>query len=90
MKPYLLLGLIAVGAAGCGYMKKDATQEQLASACRIVKCICEPAVRESLLPSFSKREQVDPLWRPNGMAYCAEGQRLARKDAPSLYDRPLN
>ncbi len=88
MKPYLLLGLIAVGAAGCGYLKKDATEEQLASGCQIVKCICIP-VRDSILPSFSKREPVDPLWRPDGKAYCPEGQRLERKDAPSMYDRPI-
>ncbi|HUA56781.1 MAG TPA: hypothetical protein VMB81_31655 [Candidatus Sulfotelmatobacter sp.] len=89
MKSGLLSVLIVAGAvAGCGYFKKDPNQGELASACQIVKCECLK-VRTSIVPQFTKVEPQDVLWRENGTAYCPEGYDLKRKEAPSIYDRPL-
>jgi len=90
MKSGLLSVLIVAGAvAGCAsYFKKDPNQGDFASACQIVKCVCQK-VRTSILPQFTKVEPQDVLWRENGTAYCPEGYDLQRKEAPSIYDRPL-
>jgi hypothetical protein len=86
----LLLALSVAGAlAGCaGAFKKDPTQGQLASGCQIIKCVCQK-VRDSILPQFSTPEPQDVLWRADGTAYCPDGYNLERKDARSIYDRPI-
>ena len=86
---WLGVAIVAGAVAGCSsYFKKDPSPGQLAAACQIVKCECRK-VRESILPQFTKVEPQDVLWRENGTAYCPEGSILQRKDARSLYDRPL-
>jgi hypothetical protein len=89
MRRHLLLILIAAGAlGGCGLTAKDASQQQLASGCQIVKCVCQK-VRDSFLPRLSKPDPQEPLWRPDGTAYCAAGYALERRDGRSIYDRPF-
>jgi hypothetical protein len=85
----MLLALaVASAVAGCGVLKKDPSPGQLASGCQIISCICEKT-RDSILPQFGKGPPQDVLWRPDGTAYCPDGYNLARKDARSIYDRPI-
>ncbi len=88
MRPGLQLALIAAGLllAGCP-STRNGNQAQLASACQIVKCTCLKP--RPMLPQFTKEESQEVLWRQDGTAYCPEGYALERKDARSMYDRPL-
>jgi hypothetical protein len=87
---WLLVVAVATALGGCvsEYFRKDPSASQLASGCQIIKCVCQK-VRDSLLPQFHKSEPQDVLWRPDGTAYCPAGYNLERKQAPSLYDRPI-
>jgi hypothetical protein len=86
---WLLVVGVAGAVAGCaGTFQKDPSPGQLASGCQIIKCVCQK-VRESILPQLSKPEPQDVLWRPDGTAYCPTGYTLERRDAPSIYDRPI-
>ena len=93
MKAHLPLALAIAGSlAACGmfnqFTKKDPNQAELGHGCQIVKCTCEKP-RDSLLPSFSKPETAEVLWRQDGTAYCPEGMRLENPTKSSIYDRPL-
>jgi hypothetical protein len=84
--------VVASAVAGCAsvgsYFKKSPSPAELASACQIVTCVCQKT-HDSILPRFTKDEPQDVLWRENGTAYCPEGYTLQRKQAQSMYDRPL-
>jgi hypothetical protein len=88
MIPHRLLALLVLGFLTACAMKGDGTQEQLARACQLIKCICDKP-RTSFLPTFGKEELGEVLWREDGSAYCPEGTKLERKDARSIYDRPI-
>ena len=87
MKPVLLLSALFAGFLGaCSSKAPD--QEKLASACQIIKCICQPVVTGIGNP-FAKKVLVDPLWNPDGKAYCPANHNLELRDGKSMYDRPL-
>jgi hypothetical protein len=79
----LALGLLVACAA-----KGDGTQEQLGRGCQFMKCVCTKP-RESIMPTFTKVEPGEVLWREDGSAYCPEGTKLERREARSIYDRPM-
>jgi hypothetical protein len=87
MKPFLLLSVLLAGfLAACSSKAPD--QQKLASACQIIKCVCQPTTTGIGNP-FVKKPLIDPLWNPDGKAYCPVGHNLEPRDSKSMYDRPL-
>ncbi len=82
------IALLVLGLLTACVPKGDGTPEQLARGCQFIKCICSKP-RESFMPTFTKVEPGEVLWREDGSAYCPEGTKLERKDARSIYDRPM-
>ena len=56
---------------------------------RLVEPIRLGKVEVVLGSRFLSSDTVFPLWREDGSAYCAEGTKLERRDARSIYDRPM-
>jgi hypothetical protein len=68
----LLVLLLAVPALyGCIGSEVRRSDDRLAGACQVRRCLCGPEGWSSFMASG-----VEVLWRENGDAYCPEGYTL--------------
>ena len=68
----LALVLVAVSMCGCTAPEGRGSNERLAGACQVRRCVCGPEGWSSFMASGG----VQVLWRENGDAYCPPGYKL--------------
>ena len=72
MPPVLIRVAVLTFAVAAGGCAGKAPSQQLAQACEVKECTCV----DTSVAWWRKPVLAEPLWSPEGRAYCPEGQEL--------------